>query len=94
MRQWIDQVRKKSESPVAVLLAASTGDDKVMLVAGLSQALVEKGLSAGTWISEVAPVVGGGGGGKADLAQAGGKLPAKIPQAIDEAKASIAKMLA
>ena len=94
MRQWIDQVRKKSESPVAILLAASTGEDKVMLVAGLSHALVDKGLSAGTWISEVAPVVGGGGGGKADLAQAGGKLPAKIPQAIEEAKSSIAKMLA
>jgi alanyl-tRNA synthetase len=94
MRQWIDQVRKKSTTPVAVLLATSTGDDKVMLVAGLSQALVDKGLSAGNWISEVAPVVGGGGGGKADLAQAGGKLPAKIPQAIEAAKSSIAQMLA
>jgi alanyl-tRNA synthetase len=94
MRQWIDQVRKKCTTPVAVLLASSTGDDKVMLVAGLSKALVDKGLSAGNWISEVAPVVGGGGGGKADLAQAGGKLPAKIPQAIEAAKTSIAQMLA
>jgi alanyl-tRNA synthetase len=94
MRQWIDQVRKKSSAPVAVLLASSSGDDKVMLVAGLSQALVDKGLSAGGWISEVAPVVGGGGGGKADLAQAGGKLPDKVPQAIQAAKDSIARMLA
>ncbi len=48
-----------------------------MLVAGLSQALVDKGLSAGNWISQVAPVVGGGGGGKADLAQAGRKAACK-----------------
>ncbi len=94
MRQWIDQVRKKSSSPVAVLLASRAGDDKVTLVAGLSKALVDKGLSAGNWISEVAPIVGGGGGGKPDLAQAGGKLPDKIPQAIQIAKDSIAHMLA
>lgn len=94
MRQWIDQVRKKSASPVAVLLASRSGDDKVMLVAGLSQALVDKGLSAGNWISVVAPVVGGGGGGKPDLAQAGGKLPDKIPQAIQTAKDSMKQMLA
>ncbi|OYW62763.1 MAG: hypothetical protein B7Z40_16260 [Bosea sp. 12-68-7] len=56
--------------------------------------MVDKGLSAGTWISEIAPIVGGGGGGKADLAQAGGKLPAKIPQAIEAAKSTIARMLA
>jgi alanyl-tRNA synthetase len=94
MRQWIDQVRKKSDGPVAVLLASRSGDDKVMLVAGLSQALVDRGLSAGNWISQVAPVVGGGGGGKPDLAQAGGKLPDRIPQAIQMAKDSIAQMLA
>ncbi len=94
MRQWIDQVRKKSDAPVAVLLASRSGDDKVMLVAGLSKALVDRGLSAGNWISQVAPVVGGGGGGKPDLAQAGGKLPDRIPQAIQTAKESIAQMLA
>lgn len=93
MRQWIDQIRKQSSSPVAVLLASREGNDKVVLVAGVSRALVERGVSAGTWISRVAPVVGGGGGGKADLAQAGGKQPEKLPEAIQTAKSAMREML-
>lgn len=93
MRQWIDQIRKQSASPVAVLLASREGDDKVLLVAGISRALVDQGMSAGTWISQVAPVVGGGGGGKPDLAQAGGKQPEKLPEAIQTAKAAMREML-
>lgn len=93
MRQWIDQVRQKSEEPTAVLLASKVGDNKVLLVAGVSKALVARGVSAGKWIAEVAPVVGGGGGGKPDLAQAGGKQPEKIPDALDSAKTTIRSML-
>ncbi len=93
MRQWIDQIRKQSASPVAVLLASREGEDKVLLVAGISRALVDQGMSAGTWISRVAPVVGGGGGGKPDLAQAGGKQPEKLPEAIQTAKAAMREML-
>jgi alanyl-tRNA synthetase len=55
----------------------------VHLAAGLTPDLVAEGLSAGHWIKEVAPVVGGGGGGKSDLAQAGGKNPEKIPLALE-----------
>ncbi len=94
MRQWIDQIRKSSSTPVAVLLACQAGDDKVLIVAGVSKALVEKGISAGEWISQVAPVVGGGGGGKPDLAQAGGKHPEKLPQALQAARDSIKNLLA
>lgn len=93
MRQWIDQIRKQSSTPVAVLLASREGDDKVLLVAGISRVLVDQGMSAGTWISQVAPVVGGGGGGKPDLAQAGGKQPEKLPEAIETAKAAMREML-
>ncbi|MGN6135596.1 MAG: alanine--tRNA ligase [Aureliella sp.] len=93
MRQWIDQIRKQSASPVAVLLASREGSDKVLLVAGISRALVERGLSAGTWIGRVAPVVGGGGGGKPDLAQAGGKQAEKLPEAIQVAKQAMREML-
>jgi len=93
MRQWIDQIRQQSSQPVAILLASREGDDKVLLVAGISRALVERGLSAGTWISRVAPVLGGGGGGKPDLAQAGGKHPHKLPEAIETAKATMRQML-
>ncbi len=93
MRQWIDQIRQKSETPTAVLFATQTGDDKVVLVAGISKSLVERGLSAGKWIAQVAPVVGGGGGGKPDLAQAGGKHPEKIDAALNVAREAMADLL-
>jgi alanyl-tRNA synthetase len=83
MRQWIDQIRKKTPSS-AVLLVASQGDDKVTLIAGLSKDLVDRGLSAGNWVKEVATIVGGSGGGKPDLAQAGGKDPSKVNDAISK----------
>lgn len=85
MRQWIDQIRKKSADPVAVLFA-SAGDGKVTLIAGISNALVTAGHSAGKWIGPVAETVGGSGGGKPDLAQAGGKLPEKLDEALQVAK--------
>ncbi len=85
MRQLIDQIRKKT-SPSAVFLASTEGTDKVVLVAGVSRDLVEKGVSAGNWVRDVAPVVGGGGGGKPDLAQAGGKEAAKLPDALAKAR--------
>jgi alanyl-tRNA synthetase len=92
MRQLIDQIRKKT-SPSAVFLATTEGTDKVVLVAGVSRDLVEKGVSAGNWVRDVAPVVGGGGGGKPDLAQAGGKHPAKLPEALAKAKEVARAML-
>jgi alanyl-tRNA synthetase len=93
MRQLIDQVRVKS-SPAAVLLATRQGDDKVTLVAGISKDLQSRKLSAGEWIRPVAAAVGGGGGGRPDLAQAGGKIPEKLPEALQLAKATIREMLA
>jgi alanyl-tRNA synthetase len=93
MRQWIDQLRKKGGS-LAVLLAAGQGEDKVTLVAGVTRDLVEKGVSAGNWVRDVAPVVGGGGGGKPDMAQAGGKSPDKLPEALEAARQVIKTMLA
>src|SRR5262249_1771334 len=70
MRKLIDQLRKTA-SPVAVLLGATEGD-KVTLVAGISRDLNARGLNAGQWIKAAAEVVGGSGGGKPDMAQAGG----------------------
>jgi alanyl-tRNA synthetase len=84
MRQLIDQIRKKT-APTAIFLATAEGADKVVLVAGVSRELVEKGISAGNWVRDVAPIVGGGGGGKPDLAQAGGKQPEKISEALHKA---------
>jgi alanyl-tRNA synthetase len=92
MRQLIDQVRGKSSSS-AVLLASRQGDDKVTLVAGISKDLQARKLSAGEWIRPVAAAVGGGGGGRPDMAQAGGKEPAKLPEALQIAKETIRKMI-
>ena len=93
MRQLIDQIRKKGGSN-AIFLATAVGESKVVLVAGISRDLVEQGLSAGDWVKEVAPVVGGGGGGKPDLAQAGGKDPAKLGDALQAATTIMQKHLA
>ena len=92
IRQLIDQIRKKADS-AAVLLAAAQGESKVMLVAGVTPDLVERGVSAGDWVRETAKVVGGSGGGRPDMAQAGGKDPSKLPQALDKAGAHIDKAL-
>jgi alanyl-tRNA synthetase len=92
MRQAIDLLRRKA-SPIAVLLGSVEGD-KVTLVAGISQELEARGLSAGVWIRDPATVVGGKGGGRADMAQAGGKLVDKLPDALAAARQAIEALLA
>jgi alanyl-tRNA synthetase len=92
MRQLIDVLRRKQETGLAVLLAAAV-DGKVQLVAGLSNDLIERGLHAGNWLKQVAPFVGGGGGGRPDLAQAGGKSPEKIAEALVQARKTISERL-
>jgi alanyl-tRNA synthetase len=91
MRQCIDLLRRKA-SPIAVLLGSSEAD-KVTLVAGISRELEERGLSAGNWIKDPATIVGGKGGGRPDLAQAGGKLVDKLPEALAAALKSIEQLL-
>ena len=91
MRQLIDQLRKRNQ-PIAVLLG-SAAEDKVTLVAGITRDLEERGLNAGNWIRAAAEVVGGRGGGKPDMAQAGGKHPEKLPQALEVARREMQKLL-
>ena len=62
------------------MLLVTAAEGKVQLVAGLSPDLVARGLHAGNWLKEVAPIVGGGGGGRPDLAQAGGKNSGEDPR--------------
>jgi alanyl-tRNA synthetase len=87
MRQLIDQLRRKA-SPIAVLLG-STHEDKVTLVAGITRDLEARGIHAGKWIATAAEVVGGRGGGKPDMAQAGGKHPEKLGEALEAARTGI-----
>ena len=92
LKRLVDQIRKKS-SPAAIVLGAGSSDGKVLLVAGVSRDLVADGLKAGDIVKEIAPIVGGGGGGKPDLAQAGGKLPEKLPEALEKAKSIVEQKL-
>ena len=80
-----DRVKQGLGNGAAVVLGAAA-DGKAMLVANLAPGAVEAGLSAGAVIREVAPIVGGGGGGKEAMARAGGKDPAKLPEALDAAR--------
>jgi alanyl-tRNA synthetase len=91
MRQLIDQLRKTA-SPVAVMLGSREAD-KVTLVAGISRDLEARGINAGNWIRTAAEVIGGRGGGKPDMAQAGGKHPEKLNVALQEGKQAIQQML-
>ncbi|MEP5988859.1 DHHA1 domain-containing protein, partial [Rhodopirellula bahusiensis] len=92
MRGWIDQIRKKSDAPTAVLLASAM-NGKVMLVGGLSRDLVDRGLKAGDWVGAAAKVVGGSGGGRPDMAQAGGKDASKLPEALQQARETMTEKL-
>ncbi|MFM7250696.1 MAG: alanine--tRNA ligase [Planctomycetaceae bacterium] len=91
MRQCVDLVRRKG-APVVVFLGSAEGD-KVTLVAGISREVEERGFAAGTWIREPAALVGGKGGGRPDLAQAGGKLVDKLADALAAARALAEKHL-
>jgi alanyl-tRNA synthetase len=84
MRQQVDRLRQKAGSAVVVI--GWSEDSKVGLLAAVTEDLVKKGLHAGKLVGQVAKVVGGGGGGKPTLAQAGGKEPAKLGEALDLAK--------
>jgi alanyl-tRNA synthetase len=65
----------------------------VHLVANVAPALVERGVSAAGLVRAAAPVVGGGGGGRDTLAQAGGKDPEKLDEALALVRAEIEKVL-
>lgn len=92
MRELIDQVRRKG-GPAAVMLASRQDEGKVMLLAGISRELHAKGLDAVAWVRSAATIVGGSGGGRADMAQAGGKDAGKLPEALVAARESIRQML-
>jgi alanyl-tRNA synthetase len=84
VRTQIDRIRQKHGSAFAAF-GWTDDDGKVFLMAGLTADLVKKGLKAGDVVKQLAAVVGGSGGGKPDIAQAGGKDAAKLPDALQKA---------
>ena len=92
LRNLSDDLKSKIGSGV-VVLASAMGSDKVNLIVTATDDIVKAGVHAGNIIKSAAPCVGGGGGGRPNMAQAGGKNPAGIPDAIAQAKTALENML-
>ncbi len=78
----------------AAIVLGTAVDGRVHLVASVAPALVERGVKAGELVKLAAAVVGGGGGGRDTMAQAGGREPAKLGEAIERARAAVESALA
>ncbi|NEZ65099.1 alanine--tRNA ligase [Leptolyngbyaceae cyanobacterium CCMR0082] len=77
----------------AVVLGSIPAEGKVSLVATFSKPVMDKGLKAGKFIGGIAKITGGGGGGRPNFAQAGGRDASKLPEALDAAKHQLAEAL-
>jgi alanyl-tRNA synthetase len=90
LRALVDQHRSRIKSGVVILASASDG--KVTIVVGVTPDLTKK-VPAGQVVKEIAPIVGGRGGGRPDFAEAGGKDPSKIGEMLAAARGVIERML-
>jgi alanyl-tRNA synthetase len=88
-----NRLQSKLGGDLAIFLGSKGSGKAAALVALYSKSLVEQGLSAGGTIREIAPIVGGGGGGRDDMAQAGGKDPARLEEALAAARGAIERQL-
>jgi alanyl-tRNA synthetase len=87
-----DRLKGQLGDPSVVVLGSDAGGRVALLVAA-SQGAVERGVKAGAIVKAAAQVVGGGGGGRDTMAQAGGRQPEKLPDALATARAEIARAL-
>src|SRR5262249_14432994 len=92
MRTLVDNFRNKLGSGVVVLGSAQREDGKVALIVGVTADLTAK-VQAGKIIKPVAEKVGGSGGGRPDMAEAGGKDPSQLDAALSEAYAAVEGLL-
>jgi alanyl-tRNA synthetase len=83
----MDRVRSKLGDAAIVL--AAVGDGRVLFVASVAPALVERGVRAGDIVRVAAGVTGGGGGGRDTMARAGGRDPSKLGDALRAAREAI-----
>jgi alanyl-tRNA synthetase len=88
-----NRVQSKLGGQGVVILLGGQFGEKAGLLALASKDVVEKGVSAGELVKQGAPVIGGGGGGRDDMAQAGGKDPAKLEQALEEMSAALERSI-
>ncbi len=92
LRALVESLRK--QTPDSVILLAAVSGGKITFILNAGPAAQAKGLHAGKLVGAIAKMAGGGGGGKPDKAQAGGKDPAKLPDALSVARTLIAQALA
>ncbi|WP_284906815.1 alanine--tRNA ligase [Bacillus sp. lyk4-R2A-2] len=91
LRTMVDDLKAKLGSAVIVLGAVQNG--KVNISAGVTKDVIEKGLHAGKLVKQAAEICGGGGGGRPDMAQAGGKQPEKLEEALAIVEESVKSVL-
>ncbi len=89
LREMADIIKERTERVVVVLGAVNEG--KVMLIAAATRDLVEEGINASELVKGISPLISGGGGGRPDMAQAGGKNPEGLPKALEEAENLVIK---
>ncbi len=87
------QLQEQLGANAAVLLAGVPEPEKVALVAAFGPAVVKAGLQAGKFVGAIAKICGGGGGGRPNLAQAGGKDPAALAEALAAARLELLEVL-
>jgi alanyl-tRNA synthetase len=83
----MDVIRARRANSAIMLFAVDETAGKVSIAASVPKDLIARGLKAGDWVREAATACGGSGGGRPDMAQAGGKEPAKAFEAMDKARA-------
>ncbi|XP_035843037.1 alanine--tRNA ligase, chloroplastic/mitochondrial isoform X3 [Helianthus annuus] len=81
------------QDPAAIILGSFPGEDKVSLVAAFSPSVVSMGIQAGKFIGPIAKMCGGGGGGRPNFAQAGGRKPENLSSALEKAKTDLVSVL-
>ncbi|MCU0475036.1 MAG: alanine--tRNA ligase [Anaerolineae bacterium] len=84
LREMADWFKGKVTGGVLVL--GGVLDERPQLLAAVTGDLTQRGIKAGDLIKQIAPIVGGGGGGRPEMAQAGGKDPSKLPEALERAR--------
>jgi alanyl-tRNA synthetase len=88
LRDLSDRLRQQEKADGAIV--ASVDDGRAFLVVNFDESLVQRGLDASQFVRELGKHIGGGGGGKPTLAEAGGKNPAGVPQALEAARKALA----
>ena len=91
MVQTANEIIKRNEATIMLFYGTAGKNARILVMAG--KAAVRKGFNAGKVVQVVSPIIGGGGGGKANFAQGGGTQPEKLQEAVEAAEETIRKQL-